>query len=450
MAEVLVGAALVDAARDFACRAHAQVGQLRKYTGQPYAEHLGRVAGIVATVSEDAEMLAAAWLHDVVEDTPVTIEEVGRHFGASVRELVDALTDVSRPQDGNRAQRKALDLEHLARAPARAQTVKLADLIDNCQDVCKHDAGFGRVFLSEMAQLLDVLTAGDHALIQRARKTHEKWLARVGKAPVQTEQQTDRALEALLAQPRSRRTLSVFVRLFSAGDVAEPLRSFDAGTSVTEANGLSGASVLGVRRSGVVQGYVRADQLGEGRFADAMQPIAPTQRLQMDTVLSDVVLALTRHDYVFLAEQGMVVSYIGRPQMQGAEVRMWLFGMITTLEMLVTEGLRAAGDSIEWQPLLSPARLAKAHEMLRLRTHAGRPASLLDCLQLSDKLNIVRTLDATPRALIRGQSRAESQRLARDLENLRNGLAHAQDIVSHDWAQIARLAHRIEELARFT
>src|SRR5689334_5447877 len=148
---------LVDRAREFAAAAHRGVGQLRKYTGQPYEEHLRRVAAIVEGFTDDREMVAAAWLHDVVEDTPVTIEDVEREFGPGVRELVDALTDVSRPTDGNRAVRKAMDREHLAAAPARAQTVKLADLIDNCDDICRHNRGFGRIFLEEMGQLLEVL-----------------------------------------------------------------------------------------------------------------------------------------------------------------------------------------------------------------------------------------------------------------------------------------------------
>ena len=98
---------LVERARDFATAAHRGVGQLRKYTGQPYEEHLRRVAAIVERNTSDPEMIAAAWLHDVVEDTPATIEQVEREFGPGVRELVDALTDVSRPQHGNRRERKA-------------------------------------------------------------------------------------------------------------------------------------------------------------------------------------------------------------------------------------------------------------------------------------------------------------------------------------------------------
>src|SRR5262245_1013702 len=108
---------LVERARDYASAAHRGVGQLRKYTGQPYEEHLRRVAEVLATVTDDPEMIAAAWLHDVVEDTPTTIEDVEQEFGRSVRELVDALTDVSRPQHGNRAARKAIDRAHLAQAP---------------------------------------------------------------------------------------------------------------------------------------------------------------------------------------------------------------------------------------------------------------------------------------------------------------------------------------------
>ena len=177
---------LVDRAHEFACAAHRGIGQVRKYTGQPYEEHLRRVAEIVASVTDDAETIAAAWLHDVVEDTPVTVSDVERAFGADVGTLVEALSDVSRPEDGNRAARKAIDRAHLAKAPPRAQTVKLADLIDNCQDICVHDRHFGRVFLREMAASLEVLTAGSPILIQRARELHGQWSARLFRSRTQS------------------------------------------------------------------------------------------------------------------------------------------------------------------------------------------------------------------------------------------------------------------------
>src|SRR5688572_28437114 len=101
----MTGGDLVEKARQFATAAHRGVGQTRKYTGEPYDEHLRRVAPLVECLTDDPELIAAAWLHDVVEDTPVTLEEVEREFGHGVRELVGALTDVSRPHHGNRKAR---------------------------------------------------------------------------------------------------------------------------------------------------------------------------------------------------------------------------------------------------------------------------------------------------------------------------------------------------------
>jgi hypothetical protein len=74
-------------------------------------------------------------LHDTVEDTGVELAELRRVFDDDVATLVEWLTDVSRPEDGNRVARKAIDRAHTARAPARAKTVKLADLIDNSRSI---------------------------------------------------------------------------------------------------------------------------------------------------------------------------------------------------------------------------------------------------------------------------------------------------------------------------
>ena len=158
----------------FATQAHRRIDQRRKYSKQPYEVHLKSVADIVASVTDDEEMLAAAWLHDTVEDTPATIEDIEREFGEGVAGLVSDLTDVSRPGDGNRAVRKAIDRAHSARASARAKTVKLADLIDNCRDICSHDERFARVFLVEMAALLEVLDDGDPRLLRRARRSDDQ------------------------------------------------------------------------------------------------------------------------------------------------------------------------------------------------------------------------------------------------------------------------------------
>jgi len=158
-------------ARNFAIAEHAKIGHRRKYTGEPYDIHLLRVAELVAGVQADDLTIAAAWLHDVVEDTEATFADIEKKFGKDICRLVRDLTDVSRPSDGNRAARKSMDRHHLARASTRAKTVKLADLIDNTIDICKHDPGFARVYIKEAMALLPVLAGGDSQLFEKATVT---------------------------------------------------------------------------------------------------------------------------------------------------------------------------------------------------------------------------------------------------------------------------------------
>jgi len=159
---------MLDRVLEFATAAHGD--QKRKYTGEPYITHPIAVAEIVKTVPHTDEMIAAALLHDVVEDTHVTLDQIEDNFGEKVAELVSWLTDISRPEDGNRRFRKSLDRDHSANAPAEAQTIKLADLIHNTESIEKNDPGFYTVYKQEKIELLKVLTKGDPTLLVRAQQ----------------------------------------------------------------------------------------------------------------------------------------------------------------------------------------------------------------------------------------------------------------------------------------
>lgn len=150
----------------FATRSHGD--QKRKYTSEPYIVHPIAVAEIVRSVPHTREMIAAAYLHDTIEDTAITSFEIHREFGPVVGELVDWLTDVSMPADGNRKTRKQIDLEHTAMAPPAAKTIKLADLIDNSKSIFASDPDFWRVYRHEKIRLLEVLKDGDMSLWHQA------------------------------------------------------------------------------------------------------------------------------------------------------------------------------------------------------------------------------------------------------------------------------------------
>jgi len=153
----------------FAAKAHE--GQKRKYTGEPYILHPLAVAEIVRGVApEHVELHVAAICHDVVEDTSFDIDDIDYRFGHNVACMVYDLTDISKPEDGNRAERiKAIDREHLSRGSADSKTIKLADLIHNTASIVKHDADFAKVYMEEKSLLLDVLGEGNITLLCRAR-----------------------------------------------------------------------------------------------------------------------------------------------------------------------------------------------------------------------------------------------------------------------------------------
>lgn len=438
---------LIAKARQLATEAHERIDQRRKYTGQPYQEHLKAVAELVASVTDDTAMIAAAWLHDTVEDTPSTFGDLERALGTEVRDLVAQLTDVSRPSDGNRAMRKAIDRLHTAQASPRAKTIKLADLIDNCRDICRHDAEFARVYLAEAAALLDVLHEGDARLYRRAQRALSECARRLGlPTPVQSAPAEDRPPRRELSLTQ-RRTMRIFTEAFTAREIAQPLRSFDVerpAAEIAEIIERDDLEVAGLRRDGVCVGYLRPGRAGATRTAERLRPFAAAQVLYGDAPLFEVIGALTRYDFCFVTAMGDVAGVITRGDMQQPIVRMWLFGIITLLEMELLERIRAVLPDGGWTRLLSAGRLGKAQALLAERRRRGQHVDLADCLQLSDKAQILME-DPQHRAAFDLGSKGAAKRVIADLESLRNNLAHAQDIVTHDWPQIARLARRIEE-----
>ena len=152
-------------AQIFATAAHAAIGQKRKYSGDDYIVHPARVASIVMRHGGTDEMVAAAWLHDTVEDTDVTPILITKMFGVDVADIVEGLTDISLPDDGNRAKRKSIDRMHSANASTEAQFVKCADIIDNSWDIAENDLSFAKVYKSEVFLLLNAMTKVKHTEI---------------------------------------------------------------------------------------------------------------------------------------------------------------------------------------------------------------------------------------------------------------------------------------------
>jgi (p)ppGpp synthase/HD superfamily hydrolase len=145
--------------------------QKRKYTNEPYIEHPMRVFLILGEAGEESvPIMLASILHDVLEDTDITEQEMRDLVGDEVTDLVLEVTDTSKPEDGNRAERKAIDRDHLAKSTYGGATIKLADLIDNSRDIVEGDHQFAQVYLEEKAELLPVLSHGNPVLFAKAKQ----------------------------------------------------------------------------------------------------------------------------------------------------------------------------------------------------------------------------------------------------------------------------------------
>jgi len=438
---------LVQRAQSFATQAHQRINQRRKYTNAPYTDHLAATAKLVATVTDDPMTIAAAWLHDAVEDTPVTIQDLQREFGEEVAQLVLELTDISTPSEGNRATRKAIDLRHLAAASSRAKTVKLADLINNCTDVTKHDARFAVVYLQEMAALLEVLKEGHQDLYVLAHKTQSRCSKKIGikgalpNVPVEWEPHASQTLFASMV-PR------LFIDAFAAKDLATELFSFDAIIPSHEVSSFMEREhqhVVGIRSEGRVVGFVRQDDLESKTCGEKMRSFKSGQVLSGESTIADLIQVLTRHSYCFITVLDSVAGVIMREDFNKPVARMWLFGIVTIVEMYLTESIKERYGEDGWLSFLTKSRLNKAASLYNERCRRNQNTDLIDCLQLSDKIQVL-LQDPDFMERLGFESARSGKKAAKEIESLRNNLAHTQDIVIHDWAQIARLSRRVESL----
>jgi (p)ppGpp synthase/HD superfamily hydrolase len=151
-------------ALQLAVKAHD--GQYRKYGHKvPYVTHPIAVAHIVYSslhsVLEAKELdiiTSAAVLHDVIEDTPTTAEDMAKVIGDEITELVLQVTKVSKPSDGDRATRVEIDRQHFIKASWMGGTIKLADCFHNMRDIEKQDSGFAKVYMAEKKALIPYLS----------------------------------------------------------------------------------------------------------------------------------------------------------------------------------------------------------------------------------------------------------------------------------------------------
>lgn len=165
----------------FCVAGHQACGQKRKFSGGEYFVHPLEVSKLVALYQGTDDMICAALLHDLIEDTQIKLETIRNTFGDNIARMVAGLTKVSKLEDGDRATRKAIDLAHTALQCPDTKTIKICDIIDNLSDIYEGDPAWAKQYILEKELLLEVLREGNsQAWDLASRMVKEAKIALIG------------------------------------------------------------------------------------------------------------------------------------------------------------------------------------------------------------------------------------------------------------------------------
>ena len=240
----------------------------------------------------------------------------------------------------------------------------------------------------------------------------------------------------------------LFDRSVSVRHLAEPFVSFDAQRLAPEVRAFMEAKdfdIVGVRYNGAVMGYVERATLKEGTLEQYRSPFDKRLILEEWRPILEVLQLLAEFSHVFVVAMDEVAGIITKGDLQKAPMRMWLFGVLSLLEMQFLRLIRAAYPHDSWKNLISQGRLEKTRLLLQDRQRRNEAIDLADCLQFADKRTILVESDCLCHVL-GCTSKCIAKDILEELEHLRNELAHAQDIITGRWPRLVELATSAEQI----
>lgn len=236
----------------------------------------------------------------------------------------------------------------------------------------------------------------------------------------------------------------------TAHAILEPLQSCPADASAEDMSRILSRrdfDVAGVQfqPQGSVVGFVARQSLKKGVVKDHIQPLTADQLISEATPLPSVLAFLKVRQYAFVLIGSDVRGIVTRADLNKPPVRVYLFGLISLLEMHLGFWIRATYNDDSWQRELKANRLDAAKSICADREKRKQKVSLLDCLQFCDKRDLVVKLDD-----LRTQLNLGSKTQARDYltraEKLRDLLAHSQRDLARgsSWEKTIDLVEWIE------
>jgi hypothetical protein len=240
----------------------------------------------------------------------------------------------------------------------------------------------------------------------------------------------------------------IFDRTLTVRHVAESFLTFDGPRAALEIRAFMeerNFDVVGVRQNGIVDGYVKRSDLTGGTLEDHLTRFEPDLQVDETTSILGVLRLLRDSPRVFVVVMGHVSGIVTKGDLQKAPVRMYIFGVLSLLEMQFLRLIRRALPNDSWKPLLSPKRIDEATKVLEDRRRRNEDIDLADCLQFCDKVTIV-TKNPKLREKLDFQSAGKAETLLEKFRKLRDDLVHAQDIITGRWPELVDLLDCAEQI----
>jgi len=204
--------------------------------------------------------------------------------------------------------------------------------------------------------------------------------------------------------------------------------------------------VMGIKENGEVYGYVERSTLAGGPCAKYGRTFHPRELVAESASLTDVFSVLRDAPRVFVLKGTKVMGIVTRGDLQKAPVRMWVFGLITLIEMNLLFIVRSRYPNGSWKDHISEARLRKANDLFDERKKRNEAIDLADCLQICDKADLALKISDIKQKIKDGLKK-NPHPILDSVEDLRDILAHAQDLViGSTWTDRIDLIENLEKL----
>lgn len=238
----------------------------------------------------------------------------------------------------------------------------------------------------------------------------------------------------------------IFRDSIRAREIAEYLVSVDKDQSLTKVVEFMESKdydVIGVREGGAVVGYILREDCQSGKISDHLIKFREEDMLPEGATLFDALNALKTRRWTFIQYLENPGGIITRGDLQKTPVRLWLFGVISLLEMQLLRLIRTHYPEDAWKTYLSEKRIEAAEKVFADRIKDNDGIDLAECLQIGDKKAIFKKSEILF-SFTGLQSKGAWDDFMKELEKLRNKLAHSNSIPSSSWPEITKLALQME------